>query len=137
MSGSRCRYRANISESPTPSSSRHAFRAAEPRRTSLAVRQPLRIASCDGTRWKPIPRGRQASTTVMLCSPLDRLLIEVSLEGQTQPIANPSYPRAALLGVELNAEIEYQTAGDSTIGAEKPLGARGAVMADTIGAKQA
>lgn len=73
----------------------------------------------------------------MLCSPLDRLLIEVSLEGQTQPIANPSYPRAALLGVELNAEIEYQTARDSTIGAEKPLGARGAVMADTVGAKQA
>jgi hypothetical protein len=62
----------------------------------------------------------QASTTVMLCSALDRLLIEVSLEGQTQPIANPSYPRAALLGVELNAEIEYQTARDSTIGAEKP-----------------
>jgi hypothetical protein len=26
----------------------------------------------------------------------------------------------ALLGVELNAEIEYQTARDSTIGAEKP-----------------
>ena len=34
------------------------------------------------------------------------------------------------------AEIEHQTARDSTIGAEKPLGARGAVMADTVGAKQ-
>ena len=42
-----------------------------------------------------------------------------------------------LLGAELNAEIEHQTARDSTIGAEKPLGARGAVMADTVGAKQA
>jgi membrane protein len=41
-----------------------------------------------------------------------------------------------LLGAELNAEIEHQTARDSTIGAEKPLGARGAVMADTVGAKQ-
>jgi membrane protein len=39
-----------------------------------------------------------------------------------------------LLGGELNAEIEHQTAHDSTIGAEKPLGERGAVMADTIGA---
>jgi membrane protein len=39
-----------------------------------------------------------------------------------------------LLGGELNAEIEHQTAKDSTIGAEKPLGERGAVMADTIGA---
>jgi membrane protein len=42
-----------------------------------------------------------------------------------------------LLGAEFNAEIEHQTARDSTIGAEKPLGARGAVMADTVGAKQA
>jgi membrane protein len=39
-----------------------------------------------------------------------------------------------LLGGELNAEIEHQTAHDSTVGAEKPLGLRGAVMADTIGA---
>jgi membrane protein len=41
-----------------------------------------------------------------------------------------------LLGAELNAEIEHQTARDSTIGGDKPLGARGAVMADTVGAKQ-
>ena len=41
-----------------------------------------------------------------------------------------------LLGAELNAEIEHQTARDSTVGADKPLGARGAVMADTVGAKQ-
>jgi membrane protein len=41
-----------------------------------------------------------------------------------------------LLGAELNAEIEHQTARDSTVGTEKPLGARGAVMADTVGAKQ-
>ena len=39
-----------------------------------------------------------------------------------------------LVGAELNAEIEHQTARDSTIGIEKPLGARGAVMADTVGA---
>jgi membrane protein len=39
-----------------------------------------------------------------------------------------------LLGAELNAEIEHQTARDSTVGVEKPLGLRGAVMADTIGA---
>ena len=41
-----------------------------------------------------------------------------------------------LLGAELNAEIEHQTARDSTVGGEKPLGERGAVMADTVGAKQ-
>jgi membrane protein len=38
-----------------------------------------------------------------------------------------------LIGAELNAEIEHQTAQDSTVGEEKPLGARGAVMADTVG----
>jgi membrane protein len=38
-----------------------------------------------------------------------------------------------LLGAELNAEIEHQTARDSTTGAGKPLGMRGARMADTIG----
>jgi membrane protein len=39
-----------------------------------------------------------------------------------------------LLGAELNAEIEHQTAKDSTVGSDKPIGERGAVMADTIGA---
>ncbi|NOJ45306.1 YihY/virulence factor BrkB family protein [Bradyrhizobium archetypum] len=38
-----------------------------------------------------------------------------------------------LLGAELNAEIEHQTAADSTEGGNKPLGRRGAKMADTIG----
>jgi membrane protein len=38
-----------------------------------------------------------------------------------------------LIGGELNAEIEHQTAHDTTIGHEKPLGMRGAVMADTLG----
>jgi membrane protein len=38
-----------------------------------------------------------------------------------------------LLGAELNAETEHQTSIDSTTGAPKPLGSRGAVMADTIG----
>ncbi len=37
-----------------------------------------------------------------------------------------------LFGGGLNAEIEHQT--DSTVGSEKPLGERGAVTADTIGA---
>jgi membrane protein len=39
-----------------------------------------------------------------------------------------------LVGAELNSEIEHQTARDSTVGTEKPLGTRGAVMADTVGA---
>ena len=39
-----------------------------------------------------------------------------------------------LFGAELNSEIEHQTAHDSTVGRDKPLGARGAAMADTVGA---
>jgi membrane protein len=39
-----------------------------------------------------------------------------------------------LVGAELNSEIEHQTAHDSTVGPEKLLGVRGAVMADTVGA---
>jgi membrane protein len=38
-----------------------------------------------------------------------------------------------LFGAELNSEIEHQTACDSTVGGEKRLGERGAVMADTVG----
>ncbi|WP_256568459.1 YihY/virulence factor BrkB family protein [Bradyrhizobium sp. CCGUVB14] len=39
-----------------------------------------------------------------------------------------------LLGAELNAEMEHQTARDTTTGRPKPLGVRGAKMADTVGA---
>jgi membrane protein len=42
-----------------------------------------------------------------------------------------------LLGAELNAEAEHQTALDSTEGQARPLGSRGATMADTIGEAQA
>jgi membrane protein len=41
-----------------------------------------------------------------------------------------------LLGAELNAEIERQTARDSTVGDEQPLGLRGAVVADTVGPRR-
>ena len=40
---------------------------------------------------------------------------------------------AVLMGAELNAEIEHQTACDTTIGEFAPLGERGAVKADTVG----
>jgi membrane protein len=40
-----------------------------------------------------------------------------------------------LIGAELNAEIEHQTALDSTVGPPKPIGRRGAAMADTVGLK--
>jgi membrane protein len=38
-----------------------------------------------------------------------------------------------IIGAELNAELEHQTAKDSTTGAPLPMGERGAQVADTIG----
>jgi len=38
-----------------------------------------------------------------------------------------------LCGAELNSEIEHQTARDTTVGRPRPLGRRGAIMADTLG----
>jgi len=42
-----------------------------------------------------------------------------------------------LLGAEINAEMEHQTAKDTTEGAHEPLGTRGAQMADTVGVSKA
>ncbi len=41
-----------------------------------------------------------------------------------------------LIGAEIDAEMEHQTVRDTTSGRPKPLGERGAKMADTVGAAQ-
>jgi membrane protein len=41
-----------------------------------------------------------------------------------------------LFGAELNSEIEHQTAKDTTKGPDKPIGRRGAKMADSVGKAQ-
>jgi membrane protein len=38
-----------------------------------------------------------------------------------------------IVGAEINAEMEHQTKRDSTVGEPKPMGERGAVVADTLG----
>jgi membrane protein len=40
-----------------------------------------------------------------------------------------------LLGAEVDAEMEHQTALDTTSGSSGPMGVRGARMADTVGAQ--
>ena len=42
-----------------------------------------------------------------------------------------------LVGAKLDAEMEHQTARETTAGQPKPLGKRGARMADTVGPAQA
>jgi len=39
-----------------------------------------------------------------------------------------------IVGAEVNAELEHQTARDTTTGPPRPMGARGAFVADTLGA---
>jgi membrane protein len=39
-----------------------------------------------------------------------------------------------LLGAEVDAEMEHQTVRDTTTGSPKPMGMRGARVADTVGA---
>ncbi len=41
-----------------------------------------------------------------------------------------------LMGAELNAEIEHQTAIDTTVGDSRAIGERGAVMADSVGPRR-
>ena len=41
-----------------------------------------------------------------------------------------------LMGAEVNAEIEHQTALDTTTGASRPIGERGALVADTVGPRR-
>jgi membrane protein len=38
-----------------------------------------------------------------------------------------------IIGGELNAELEHQTARDTTTGSPRPMGTRGAYVADTLG----
>jgi membrane protein len=42
-----------------------------------------------------------------------------------------------LIGAELNAELEHQTAEDTTTGQERPMDRRGATMADSVGRSSA
>jgi membrane protein len=42
-----------------------------------------------------------------------------------------------LAGAEINAEMEHQTAKDTTVGRHKPMGARDATMADEVGRARA
>lgn len=40
---------------------------------------------------------------------------------------------AVLIGAKLNAEMELQTAADTTHGRDRPMGMRGAYVADNVG----
>jgi membrane protein len=51
---------------------------------------------------------------------------------QTSETITPPTARSLLAGAEINAEMEHQTARDTTSDVEKPMGHRGARMADDV-----
>ena len=52
------------------------------------------------------------------------------------PSADQELLNTVIMGAELNAKMEHQTAWDTTTGAPKPMGHRGALVADTVGPRK-
>ena len=76
---------------------------------------------------------------------IERLLAELEASWESARVSAPLASRTfalagmtvALVGAELNAEMEHQTARDTTTGRPLPLGARGARMADRVAPPEA
>ena len=99
--------------------------------------------SREGARWQWLSWGSVAATGLLL---LGSML--TSLYGSHAPAQNKTYGAffgvivllfwlfvsafAVLLGAELNAELELQTRRDTTVGPPRPLGQRGAYVADHV-----
>jgi hypothetical protein len=72
----------------------------------------------------------------MVRGKLRQLRQDLWLAGRSSRLDVLAMSAVILIGAELDAEIEHQTARDTTIGRPKPMGARGARMADTVAAAQ-
>ena len=59
-----------------------------------------------------------------------------ALDGAEIVLAVRAPDPVVLAGAKLNAEIEHQTAVDTTVGEPEPIGERGAIVADSVGAKR-
>ena len=96
-------------------------------------------------RWRWITPGAVAATVIWLAASAG-FATYASLAGSFDETYGPLggvvvlllwlhlSALAVLMGAEVNAEMEHQTARDTTTGPERPLGTRGAVVADTVGA---
>ena len=90
-----------------------------------------------GKRHRSCPVARRLDAVLLVCGELRQLRRDLRLAWRRDrlhdvDLAVDHYrsPRG-----RINAELEHQTARDTTEGADQPLGARGAKMADTVGAR--
>jgi membrane protein len=104
--------------------------------------------SREAPRWRWITWGSAAATILWLCSSALFSWYAVSFGTFNETYGSLGAiigfmtwlwisAIVILLGAELNAEMEHQTKQDTTTGVPKPLGARGAQMADTVGGAKA
>jgi len=112
----------------------------------LALAALYRFAPCRATpRWRWVSWGAVVATLVWIAASVGFSIYVRSFADYNATYGSLGgvvvllfwfYITAyvVLLGAELNAEIEHQTARDSTTGPDRPIGRRDAYVADTVGA---
>ena len=75
-------------------------------------------------------------TALALCAILMMAMPLASAQELMTPEGGLLTVQIVIIGAELNAEIEHQTAMDTTTGEPAALGERGAVVADTVGPRR-
>ena len=118
---------------------------------SLPAAQFLPAARLDGGDVHAVPHDQRAHPQVVLHGSIwddadakARELVESDGLTYVHPFDDLHVRRAAnyvtdkaalirVIGGEVNAELEHQTAEDTTIGGDQPMGQRGAVKADSVG----
>ncbi|ASR52740.1 YihY/virulence factor BrkB family protein [Blastomonas fulva] len=99
-------------------------------------------------KWRWLSLGSMASTVLWLCITLGFGFYAANVSDYNATYGSLAAiviflmwlflsAYAVLIGAEINAETERQTFRDSTVGADRPLGQRGAVLADSVALDEA
>ncbi len=99
-------------------------------------------------KWRWLSLGSVASTVLWLCITVGFGFYASNVSGYNATYGSLAAiviflmwlflsAYAVLIGAEINAETERQTFRDSTVGADRPIGQRGAVLADTVALDEA
>ncbi|AOF99480.1 YihY family inner membrane domain protein [Blastomonas sp. RAC04] len=99
-------------------------------------------------KWRWLSLGSMASTVLWLCITLGFGFYAANVSDYNATYGSLAAiviflmwlflsAYAVLIGAEINAETERQTFRDSTVGADRPLGQRGAALADSVALDEA